>query len=294
MKPQDVAAYCFLAIAWGLSFLVLVNVVEAFGWVGAVSLRGFVAGGTLLLIARIIRHRLDFSAGWRHFAMVGATTVAIQLLGLSWATPLIGTALAAILVATIPLFSMLIGHVWGHERLQPSGVLGLLAGAAGLVLLVGFPAEPLTALLAAGIAASLVSAFAAAFGSNYVSRHLAGVGPLEVTSAAFLAGGLMTLPLLAVVPVPGPPRAVDFLYLVTAGSLMSALTYVLYFRLVTRIGATRAISVEFAVTLVAVLVGALALGERITPVQIGAAGLILLGCALVLGLVNRGKAGLQH
>ncbi len=48
MKPRDIATYIFLAVAWGLSFLVVLRVVEAFGWVGAVTFRSFIAAGTLL------------------------------------------------------------------------------------------------------------------------------------------------------------------------------------------------------------------------------------------------------
>ncbi len=88
----------------GLSFLVVLRVVEAFGWVGAVAFRSFIAAGTLFAIAKLSGRKLDFHAGWKPFAVVGATTVAGQLIGLSYGTPLIGTAMAAICVASIPLF----------------------------------------------------------------------------------------------------------------------------------------------------------------------------------------------
>ncbi|MDQ1219685.1 hypothetical protein QE432_001243 [Agrobacterium sp. SORGH_AS 745] len=39
MAPRDLAAYIFLAITWGVSFLLLLHVVAAFGWIGAVTLR---------------------------------------------------------------------------------------------------------------------------------------------------------------------------------------------------------------------------------------------------------------
>lgn len=282
MKPKDIAAYVFLAITWGLSFLVLLKVVHAFGWVGAVTLRSLVAGITLLLLAATTRRRLDFSAGWRPFAMVGATTVAAQLIGLSYATPRIGTAMAAILVAAIPLFSMIIGQLWGLERMTVRGLAGLLLGAAGIVVLVGFPAVPVTTSFALGCAASLFSSFSAAFGSNYANRHLRSAGSWELTSAAFLFGGVMTLPLLLVVPVPAMPSAVDFLYLVLLAYLMSALTYIVYFQLVASIGATRTISVEFAVTVVAVLAGTILLGETLTAIQVFGAVAIIGGCVLVL------------
>ena len=295
MKARHVVGYVFLALTWGLSFLVLLKVVEAFGWVGAVSFRCFVASGTLFLIARMAARRLDFSAGGWHFAVVGATTVALQLLGLSYATPLIGTAMAAILVATIPLFSMLIGHVWGLEKMRASGLAGLVLGSLGLMLLVGFPSEPMTVTFLVGCAASLLSAFAAAFGSNYASRFLSGAGSREVTMAAFFFGGVMTLPLLLLVPVPGPLVAMDFVFLAIAGALMSAMTYVVYFWLVAEIGATKAISVEFAVTLVAVMIGAFHLGESVTPIQLAGALTIVIGCMLVLGLwPQRIRAGRPH
>ncbi|KQS65304.1 hypothetical protein ASG39_08630 [Rhizobium sp. Leaf371] len=289
MKQRDVVAYLFLAFAWGLSFLVLLHVVDAFGWVGAVTLRSFVAGGTLLAFAALGRRVLRFGPRRMPFVIVGATTVAGQLIGLSYATPRIGTAMAAILVAAIPLFSMVIAHLWKLERIRAQGLVGLVTGTIGIVLLVGFPAVPITPDFLLGCAASLFSAFCAAFGSNYASHRLRGIGSLEVTIGAFLSGGLMTLPLLLVVPVPGLPSWTDLGALLVLGCVMSALTYVTYFRLVASIGATRTISVEFAVTIVAVLVGALVLDEPITPVQIAGAAVIIAGCALVLGLLPFGR-----
>lgn len=286
MRPRDIAVYTYLAFAWGLSFLLLLHVVDAFGWIGAVTFRCFIAGFLLFALAKVFRRKLDFSAGWLHFTMVGATTVAGQLIGLSYATPLIGTAMAAIFVASIPLFSMVIAQLWGLERITPARVLGLVLGTIGIVMLVGFPAVPVTSAFLVGCLAMVGSTFSAAYGSNYASRHLEGTGSWEVTIGSFLAGGVLTLPLLWFVPVPGTPAPIDYLYLVALAGLMSALTYVLYFGLVKSIGATAAISVEFAVTVVAVLVGALLLDEPLTPLQLLGGGVIMLGCALVLGIVR--------
>lgn len=68
---------------------------------------------------------------------------------------------------------------------------------------------------------------------------------------------------------------------------MSGLTYITYFKLVSSIGATKAISVEFAVTVVAVLVGAPVLDEPLSLPQLFGAGIIILGCALVLDLMPK-------
>jgi drug/metabolite transporter (DMT)-like permease len=176
------------------------------------------------------------------------------------------------------------------ERITPARVLGLALGTIGIIMLVGFPAVPVTATFLLGCAAMVGSTFSAAFGSNYASRHLSGTGPWEVTIGSFIAGGILTLPLLWFVPVPGTPLAIDYLYLVALAAVMSALTYVLYFGLVKSIGATAAISVEFVVTIVAVLVGALVLDEPLTMLQLVGGAVIIAGCALVLGLVRPVRA----
>jgi drug/metabolite transporter (DMT)-like permease len=285
VQRRDLADYGILSVVWGVSFAVLLKVVQAFGWVGAVTFRALIAGSLLIAIGAARKRRLDFSVGWLPFAVVGATTVAGQLVGMSFATPRIGTAMAAIFVGTIPLFTMVIGLAWGLERFTALGGLGLALGLAGIVLLVGFPAVPVTASFVIGCCGSLMGAVSAAFGSNYARRHLRAVGSWEVTAGAFLSGGLLTLPLLLLVPVPTVPRPVDYGYLLLLGAVMSALAYVLYFRLVADLGATRAISVEFVVTAIAVVIGSVLLHERLSAAQIAGAVVIVSGCALVLGLV---------
>lgn len=290
MQRRDLADYAILSVVWGVSFVVLLRVVQAFGWVGAVTFRALIAGAVLVALAAATRRSLDFGVGWWPFAVVGATTVAGQLIGMSFATPRIGTAMAAIFVGTIPLFTMVIGRVWGLERITVQGLFGLVLGLGGIVLLVGFPAVPVTGAFLLGCLGSLLGSLSAAFGTNYARARLRAVGSWEVATASFLFGGLMTLPFLLAVPVPTVPRIVDYWYLLLLGAVMSALAYVLYFRLVADLGATRAISVEFVVTAIAVLLGSLVLDERLSAVQLVGAAVIVGGCALVLGLVPQRRA----
>ena len=284
VRRRHIVDYLSLAVIWGLSFVLLLKVVAAFGWVGAVAFRSLIASGVLLVIAAVSRRRLAFGR-WRHLAVVGATTVGVQLIGLNLATPRIGTAMAAIFVGTIPLFSMLIGHVWGIERLTGWGRIGLLLGFAGIIALVGFPAVPVTGSFVFGCGCSVASAVGAAYGSNYARRHLQAVGSWEQTIGAFAVAGVGMLPLLAVVPLPHRPSPVDLAYLGLLAVMCSAVAYVLYFRLVAEVGATIAISVEFLVTVVAVFVGAAVLGEHLAGAQLAGGAVIIVGCALVLGLL---------
>ena len=285
MKPRDLADYLFLALAWGFSFLFVRLVSHSFGWIGAVSLRAFVATAAVWLMAKATRRTLKFNAGWRPFAVVGATAVAGQLLGISFAIPRIGTAMAAIIVATIPLFAMLIGQVWGLEKISLRGLVGLLMGFAGIILLVGFPVVTIDGDFLLGSASCLLGCISAAYGSNYASHRLKATGSWEVTVGSFLFGGLLSLPLLYFVPVPIVPEPMDYVALIFLGCVMSGMTYVRFYRLIVAIGATKAISVEFVVTIVAALVGVAFLGEQLSLVQSLGAAIILFGCALVLGLI---------
>ncbi len=284
MKPIQFATYLFLAVTWGFSFMILLHVVEAFGWAAAVTFRGILAGVILLSAARIVGRTLDFSVGFGHLAIVGATTVAGQLVFMSIGTPLIGTAMSSIFVAAIPLFSMVISQLWGLERISARGLAGIGLGAVGITMLVGFPAEPISASFLFGCGCSLLAAFFAAYGSNHVSRYLGTAGAWEVTIASFIIGGLMTLPAMAFVPIPRAITMADLGWLFALAAIISALNYTLYFKLVTQIGATKTISVEFLVTVVAVIIGTMLLGERLSVLQFAGAAIIICGCTLVLGL----------
>ena len=283
MKQRDLAAYVILALVWGLSFMVVVRVVAAFGWAGAVSFRAFTAAGVLLLMALLTRRPLDFSIGWRPLALSGFLTVAGQLAGIAFAAPRIGTAMTAIIVSGIPLFSMLVGRIAGMEQLSTRSIVGLVTGFAGIVLLVGFPAVPVTASFMLGCAVSILGSLSSACGSLYASRKLHRVDPWVTTIGSFFWGGAFTLPLLLLVPVPGVPQPMDYLWLLSLGLFTSALMYVMFFRLLHSIGPTKAISVEFAVTVVAVVAGTFVLGETLSLIQMIGGAVIVAGCAMVLG-----------
>jgi drug/metabolite transporter (DMT)-like permease len=284
MHRRQVIDYLALGFIWGASFVLVLRVVQAFGWAAGVCFRALIAAGLLVLLARATGRPLRFGS-WRPLAVVGATTVAGNLVGLNLATPRIGTAMAAIFVATIPLFSMVIGQIWGVEHISRSGRVGVLLGFVGVVLLVGFPAVPVTTAFVVGCVASTLGAVSAAFGSNYARKHLQQVGSWEQTIGAFLAGGLIVSPLVLAAPPPTTPRVIDYATLVLLAAACSALAYVLYFRLVAEVGATIAVSSEFLVTVVAVVIGAVFLGERLSLVQGVGAVVIIAGCSMVLGLL---------
>ena len=212
------------------------------------------------------------------------TTVAVQLIGLSFAIPRIGTAMTAILVGAIPLYSAIIGRSLRIEKLTRRGYFGLVLGFLGIILLVGFPKGSTSKEYLVGIIVAIIGCISAAFGSNFSRMRMTSVGAWEQVIGAFFFGGLLTLPLLFFVPFNRSPSAGDWFNIVGLAVACSSLCYVIYFKLVAQIGATRAISVEFLVTVVAVLIGALYLHENISLVQVIGGALVITGCTFILAI----------
>ena len=289
MKAEISTKFTILALLWGVSFLLLLRVVEAFDWAAAISVRAFIASGSVLLLAAIIRKKLDFSIGVKHFALLGLTSVTFQLIGLSLAVPRIGTALTAILVGAIPLFSSVIGRLMKIENIDRSGFIGLLLGFVGIIFLVGFPSGEFGDQFFLGFFVCLFGCMSAAFGSNYSKLKMSSVGNWEQVIGAFFFGGLFTSPILLFVPIKAGLVPMDWLYMVSLAVFCSAFCYVIYFSLVSKIGATRSISVEFLVTVVAVLIGAFYLNEAISLIQLFGAVLVILGSILILDLLSLSK-----
>ena len=264
--------------------MVMVRVTDAFGWAATVSLRCFIAAAAVLAAALLTRRRLRFTAARRHYVVIGLTTVAGQLIGFTCATPRIGTAMAAVFAAVIPLATIIVGCLWKLETITPKKLAGLLLGLAGIVLLVGFPPVEGTGTFVIGCLFGMLGALSSAVGGNYTSVHLRGEGRLEITIASFVVGGIVTLPLAYFFPVPTVPSAEDYGSLLLLGTVMSGVAYLLFFRLVGSIGPTRTNTVEFLVTVIAVFVGTCLLGESLTAAQMVGGLVIVIGCALVLDI----------
>jgi drug/metabolite transporter (DMT)-like permease len=118
---------------------------------------------------------------------------------------------------------------------------------------------------------------------------MSAAGNWEQVIGAFFFGGLFTAPILFLVPIKTGLSEIDWLYMVSLAVLCSAFCYVIYFSLVAKIGATRSISVEFLVTVVAVLIGAFYLNEAISLIQLLGALLVIIGSTLILDLLPTSK-----
>jgi drug/metabolite transporter (DMT)-like permease len=204
----------------------------------------------------------------------------------------IGTQLAAILVTTIPLFGVLFESIWLRALPTKTKLFGLIIGFVGVVILIGLSPQAMDKEFLLGFTGSIIGATGFAIGGVYSKARASHIGSWEQTIGTFLFGGLWTLPLLLFVPIFKTPTFGDILCLIAVAATGSALAYILYFKLVAEVGASTALSTEFLVPVVAVILGYFLFSEKLTSNQIVGSIIIMIGCALVMELnpFNKSKS----
>jgi drug/metabolite transporter (DMT)-like permease len=201
-----------------------------------------------------------------------------------WCEQWVPSGLASVLFATFPLFVAVLAHVaLPEERLGAASLAGILVGFAGVVLIFS---EDFRRLGGPGVALAsavmLVSPLVSAVASVAIKKWGKGISPLSLTAVPMLiAGAVMGALALAVErdrPVAWTPASVGaLLYLALAGS---ALTFSLYYWLLSHLPATRVSLIAYTTPVVAVTVGALFMDEPYTARTLAGSALVVAGVAL--------------
>ena len=282
MKLADLFELLLLAAVWGASFLFMRIAAPVLGPVLLIELRVLIAGFTLLLVA--IRFGLisEIKTNIIPLLIVGCINSAIPFLLFAFASLYLPAGFSSILNATAPLFGTLIAGLWLREKLTIVQFIGLVIGFAGVTILVGWTKIPVTTNFIRAIAAGLIAPLSAAMAALYAREKLLGVNPIAVATGSLLGATIILLP---VTPWFLPDRfpSLTIILVTIALSLFStALAYVIYFRLISRIGASKSLIVAYLIPLFAMFWGTLILGEPITMSMILGCGLILSGTAIAL------------
>jgi drug/metabolite transporter (DMT)-like permease len=286
VKPRDLTDLLLLAAIWGGSFLFMRYAVPSFGVLPLMWLR--VAIATVCLLPLLIwRGQLgalrDRAAP---IALMGLFNSALPFVLIAWATLSITAGLASILNATVPIFTALIGALWLGDRLGSSRVFGLAVGLGGVALLAADKADFKPGGSGWALLAMMGATTCYGFAANLTKRHLSGVAPLVNAAGSQIISALVLLPFALWTWPATSPGLLPWLAALALGVACTALAYLLFFRLIERIGASRAVTVTFLVPVFATLWGGLLLGEQLTlPMLLGGA-VVLLGTSFATGLLR--------
>ena len=286
MKPRDLLDLTLLAALWGGSFLFMRYAVPDFGVVPLIWLR--VALASICLLPLLLMKR-QFGALRRQ---AGALTImslfnsGLPFLLIAWATLSITAGLASIMNAMTPVFTALIGALWLGDRLDGRRSLGLLLGLAGVALLAADKADFRPGGSGWAIVAMLLATACYGFAANHTRRYLQGVPALVNATGTQLVSALVLLPPALWSWPERMPGLGPWLAALVLGVACSALAYLLFFRLIARVGASRAVTVTFLVPVFGTLWGALFLGEPVTASMLAGGAVVLLGTGLATGVIG--------
>lgn len=292
MKTADIATLLFLAGLWGASYLFMR---VGAGEFGALTMAGARAAGAALLLLPLLASRRDGGLAalrrhWKPIALVGITNSALPFVLFGFAALSINASLSAIFNAATPLYAAVIGLLWLREHISVQRGLGLAVGFAGVLWLVWDSASFKTGAnsIASGwaVLACLAATFLYAFSAHYSKQRLADVPPLAVAGGSQLISAVvLAVPAIIFRPAT-PPSLHAWAALLALTLACTALAYVLFFRLIANVGASRTMTVPFLVPAFGVLWGVLFLGEAFTLQMALGSGLIVLGTALTTGLIR--------
>jgi drug/metabolite transporter (DMT)-like permease len=222
----------------------------------------------------------------RLIAITGVMLFTVNYALLYWGAQHVSSGLMAVLQAITPAFALLIAqYLLPDERITARKALGLLLGIGGVALIFADELRVSGPLAATACLAVVVSAFFVAWAYVLV-RARGGHLPSTTLMTGQIACGLMPLVLVAVVregdPLAvrwTPPAVVSVFYLAILGSIVA---FRLNYWLMKRIGATRMLLTSILEPVLAVILGALILHERLSErVALGGA-LVLVSVALVM------------
>jgi drug/metabolite transporter (DMT)-like permease len=277
-----------LGAVWGSSFFwIKIALVET----GPFTLVGWrLLFGVLGMIVVILLTRPAFPRQpqvYLNLIILGLTNTAVPFVLITWGEVSIDSAIASILNSTVPLFTLVIAHLFlQDDRITLPRVAGLLTGFAGVVLLLSRNLGPQGAdqgLLGQG--AVLAASLSYAASGVFARRTLRQVSPYVQAFVPLLVADLFVWSAALALETPAslPRLPLTWLALIWLGLLGSCLAYVIYFTLLHSVGPTKATMVTYLLPLVGVALGVGFLQEQF-DFRLAA------GCLLVIGgiaVVNR-------
>ena len=268
----ELALLLLLATLWGGSYTFIKLGVATIPPITLIAARTAIAGLLLLAVMRMrgIRMPTDL-ATWRRFAFQAVLNSVMPWTLLAWGERHVDAALATILNSAGPIFTFLLtAVVTRHETTTPRKLFGVIAGMAGILLIVGIDAfrdmgsgdmGSGLAAEAAIVAATICYACAAIFG-----RSFKGLDPMAPAAGSLLVGAAVLIPASLAVEQPWrlAPSASSILALLALSMLSTAAAFVIYFRLIQTLGSVGTTAQAYLRVPIGVAISVAFLGESLS------------------------------
>jgi probable blue pigment (indigoidine) exporter len=271
-RNSDLLLTAIAPAIWGSTYLVTTEFLPAGYPLTVAMLRALPAGLLLLAIVR----RLPRGIWWARSLVLGALNFSIFWWMLFISAYRLPGGVASTVGAVQPLIVIVLARLLLGSPIRGLSVVAAIAGIVGVALLILTPQATLDPV---GILAGIGGAFSMAAGTVLSRRWRPPVSPLTFTAWQLTAGGLLLLPFALMLEPPLPhltgANILGFAYL---GLIGAALTYILWFRGLSRLEPSAISPLGFLSPTTAVILGWWVLGQQLSPIQI-------FGIVIVLGSV---------
>jgi drug/metabolite transporter (DMT)-like permease len=280
MKTADYTRLVLLAAIWGASFIFMRVAAPAFGTVLTAEGRLLIAGLVLAAWFRFSGFDAQWRRHWKAYAAIGLVNLALPSLLYAFALTHIPASIGAVLNSTAPMFGALLAALFLGEHLTLRKAAGCIAGIAGVVLVVKPGTLTQTPMFGYAAGACLAACFCYGYNGILMKRY-ASVPSRGIAVGGQVAAALMLLPLVPFSPPAAAIGAIEISNLLALALLGNALGFVMYFRLISDVGATRALTVTYLMPAFSLLWAMLFLGESLPASALAGGALILAGTVLV-------------
>jgi drug/metabolite transporter (DMT)-like permease len=280
--------FAAMGLIWGVPYLLIKVAVG--GVAPPVLVLARVSIGALILLPLAIRrHELAvLRPHWRWLAVFALIEIVVPWLLLTEAETKLSSSLSGLLIAAVPIIVAVIARFTGsRDRLPAVRWAGLLVGLGGVAVLLG-PGAPRGET--GEVAEVLGVAVCYAIGPLIASRKLSALPPLGMTAACLAFAAVIYAPLAALTWPSAVPAAKVFGAIAGLAVICTAVAFLGFFALIAEVGPARATVITYVNPAVAVALGALVLGERIT-IGMGAAFALILGGSVLATRSQRGQRG---
>ena len=284
MRAADYLRLVLLAAIWGAAFIFMRMAAPVLGPAWTSELRVLLGGLALLAWFRLTGLDAGLARHARCYFLIGTVNIAIPFTLYAFAAMHAPASLLSIVNATAPIFGLAWSAAFGDERVTLRKAAGLVLGVAGVALIArpSAAAEDPQSIWAVTAALGACCCYGAT--GVLMKRFASGASPQAMAAGNQLAAALALLPLLPLLPPLAAPSALVIANVLALAFLASGVAFLLYFRLIADVGATRALSVTYLIPLFGVFWGWLFLGEAL-PASALAGGVLILGGTI---LVTRG------
>ncbi len=297
LKPSQalvVAAFAAVYLIWGSTYLAIRIAIETIPPLLMAGVRFIFAGAILYVWLRFTGEIKPTFAQWRSATLIGALLLLIGNGGVTWAEQTVPSGIAALVVATTPLWMVVLDWVWyGTKRPSSTTMIGVGLGLTGMMVLIGPSQVSGEQFDALGLAALFLATVAWAAGSLHSRKVDLPKSPFMSTAMQMLCGGglLLLAGLLSGETTAFSPSAIStrsvvaLIYLVIFGALIAFTAYVWLLRVTTP---ARVSTYAYVNPVIALVLGWAFAGEGLSPRAALAAAIIV--AAVVLIIAHRAKA----